>query len=220
MSYILQALKKAEAERGLGRVPGLESPAPLASAPGLTPARWWPWLVLACLASAVLAAALWRWWPAASAVQAVPVRAAASAATVAPAPAPPSIAVAPMQVSRPSPPPVNAAPVPPLPPTASPTAAPVLAAAQPLPAPAPTASRPATKLAPSPPPPLWPTGPGWPSLSVNGSVYADEPAQRILIVNGQVLREGDAAGTELTLVSIGPKSAVLRYKGTTYLWRY
>ena len=55
---------------------------------------------------------------------------------------------------------------------------------------------------------------------MNGSVYADEPAQRLLIVNGQVLREGDAASADLTLVSIGPKSAVLRYRGTTYLWRY
>lgn len=42
----------------------------------------------------------------------------------------------------------------------------------------------------------------------------------MLIVNGQVLREGDAASAELTLVRIGAKSAVLRYKGTTYLWRY
>lgn len=93
-------------------------------------------------------------------------------------------------------------------------------AAQPQLPPAQSASLPAPKPAPSPPPPAWPTGPGWPSLSVNGSVYADDPAQRMLIVNGQVLREGDAAGTDLTLLSIGPKSALLRFKGTTYLWRY
>ncbi len=195
MSYILQALKKAEAERGLGRVPGLETPAPLASSPGLSPARWWPWLVLACLASAVLAAVLWWWWPAARAVPA------ASAMHV--APAAPVLPVAPVQVT----PPVAAAPLPVLRPK------PVLAVSQ-------LAAQPATKPAPAPPLQPWPTGPGWPSLSVSGSVYADEPAQRLLIVNGQVLREGDAASADLTLVSIGPKSAVLRYKGATYLWRY
>ena len=188
MSYILQALKKAEAERGLGRVPRLETPAPLGSTPGLTPARWWPWLVLAGLSGAALAVALWWWWPAAIEVQAVAARLAAPPMTVAPVATPPPVAAAPMPVLRP--PPVLVAP------------------------------QPATKPAPSPPPQAWPTGPGWPSLSVNGSVYADEPAQRLLIVNGQVLREGDAASADLTLVSIGPKSAVLRYKGATYLWRY
>lgn len=189
MSYILQALKKAEAERGLGRVPGLETPAPLTTAPGSLPARWWPWLVPACLAVAALAAALW-WWLAASPVQAVPARPATSVMPVEPVQVSPPAAASPLPVLRPPPPPV-------------------LAAAQPT-----------AKPAPAPPLQPWPTGPGWPNLSVSGSVYADEPAQRLLIVNGQVLREGDAASADLTLVSIGPKSAVLRYKGATYLWRY
>jgi general secretion pathway protein B len=51
-------------------------------------------------------------------------------------------------------------------------------------------------------------------------VFSDIPAQRLLIVNGQVLHEGDAANADLTLLSIGAKSALWRYKGATYLWRY
>ena len=215
MSYILQALKKAEAERGLGRVPGLETPAPLASASGSSPARWWPWLALAFLASAVLAAALWWWWPAARAVQVVAVVQAPPAMPAAPATPvqpPPPVAAAPVHVLQPPPPAVAIVPTP------APTPTP--AAAQAPPSPVLAASQSAAKPAPAPPLQPWPTGAGWPSLSVSGSVYADEPAQRLLIVNGQVLREGDAASTDLTLVSIGPKSAVLRYKGATYLWRY
>lgn len=46
------------------------------------------------------------------------------------------------------------------------------------------------------------------------------PGARMLIINGQVLREGDAASADLSVVRIGAKSAVLRYKGSTYLWRY
>ena len=210
MSYILQALKKAEAERGLGRVPGLETPAPLTTAPGSLPARWWPWLVLACLAVAALAAALW-WWLAASPVQAVPARPATSVMPVEPVQVSPPAAASPLPVLRPPPPPVNPAVIAP---------APAPAAAQAPPPPVLAASQPTAKPAPAPPLQPWPTSPGWPNLSVSGSVYADEPAQRLLIVNGQVLREGDAASADLTLVSIGPKSAVLRYKGATYLWRY
>ena len=204
MSYILQALKKAEAERGLGRVPRLETPAPLASAPGSSAVRWWPWVASACLASAALAAAMWWWWPAPSAVQSVPIRPAAPAAAVAPVQVAPPVAAASLPVLRPAPPSVN----------------PVAIVITPAPVPAPAAAQAPPPPAPAPPLQPWPTGPGWPSLSVSGSVYADEPAQRLLIVNGQVLREGDAASADLTLVSIGPKSAVLRYKGATYLWRY
>jgi general secretion pathway protein B len=59
-----------------------------------------------------------------------------------------------------------------------------------------------------------------PALVVNGAVYSPQAASRMLVVNGQVLREGQgvagpAAGT-LTLEQIGPKSAVLSYKGQRF----
>jgi general secretion pathway protein B len=52
-----------------------------------------------------------------------------------------------------------------------------------------------------------------PALSWSGGVYADQPAQRLVVVNGQVVREGDELATGLRLEQIGPKSVVVRWRG-------
>ena len=49
-----------------------------------------------------------------------------------------------------------------------------------------------------------------PPMSVGGSIYADRPADRILIVNGQLLKEGDVIDGRLVLESIGRQSATWR----------
>ena len=59
-----------------------------------------------------------------------------------------------------------------------------------------------------------------PKLVVSGSVYSQNPAQRMLIVNGQVVNEGASLGPELVLESIGPKSAVLRLRGVPFRLSY
>lgn len=59
-----------------------------------------------------------------------------------------------------------------------------------------------------------------PPLVVSGSTYSDNPAYRMLIINGQVYREGDFPATELKLEQVRPKSALLRYNGTLYVWSY
>lgn len=59
-----------------------------------------------------------------------------------------------------------------------------------------------------------------PPLVVSGSTYSDNPAYRMLIINGQVYREGDFPAPELKLEQVRPKSALLRYKGTLYVWSY
>ena len=46
MSYILDALKKAEQQREFGQVPGIDS---LHEQPGQRPPRRWPWVLVAAL---------------------------------------------------------------------------------------------------------------------------------------------------------------------------
>lgn len=55
-----------------------------------------------------------------------------------------------------------------------------------------------------------------PTLAFGGSIYSELPAQRMVILNGQVLREGDPITGELAVDEIRPKSAVLRIKGRRF----
>jgi general secretion pathway protein B len=57
MSFILDALKKAEQERGFGEVPGIES---LHDQPPQRPGRRWPWVIVAVLLLTALVVA-WLW---------------------------------------------------------------------------------------------------------------------------------------------------------------
>lgn len=202
MSFILQALKKAEAERGLGRVPGLDAPLPRGAARGAAQARPWLWWWLGLAAMLVAGAAIGAWWVTAPA--AIPVVAALS----------PSLSVAPVVQST------AASPSPAILPTIVPALVPAITAPRAAAMPSPRVAAMPAASAPAAAPLPWPGGPGWPTLSLGGSVYSDVAADRMLIVNGQVLREGDAAGAGLTLVSIGARSAVLSYRGAAYLWRY
>ncbi|HEY9237278.1 MAG TPA: general secretion pathway protein GspB, partial [Burkholderiaceae bacterium] len=55
-----------------------------------------------------------------------------------------------------------------------------------------------------------------PVITVGGSMYSSTPANRILIVNGQVLHEGDRIAPELVLQQIKVKAAVLAFRGYRY----
>ena len=55
-----------------------------------------------------------------------------------------------------------------------------------------------------------------PSLAVSGNMYSDRPENRMVIINGQLLRENDALTPELTLEEIRRKSVVLRYRGQRF----
>lgn len=52
-----------------------------------------------------------------------------------------------------------------------------------------------------------------PPLAWSGVVHAERPEQRLVIVNGQVAREGDALGNGVQLLQIRPKSVLLRWQG-------
>jgi len=87
------------------------------------------------------------------------------------------------------------------------TAQPPAVSARPAPPPA----------APAPPPPPVAGLPAdAPKLVVSGGVYSADRNQRMLIVNGQVYKEGADLGSGVQLEQIKPNSAVLRFRGARY----
>lgn len=59
-----------------------------------------------------------------------------------------------------------------------------------------------------------------PTLTIGGAMYSDTPANRMLIINSQVLHEGDKITAELTLEEVKLKSAVFRFRTYRYLVSY
>lgn len=59
-----------------------------------------------------------------------------------------------------------------------------------------------------------------PTLTIGGAMYSDTPANRMLIINSQVLHEGDKITADLTLEEIKLKSAVFRFRNYRYLVSY
>jgi general secretion pathway protein B len=206
MSYILDALRRAEAdrERERGQVPGLHTQPQASSeaAPAAGRRRWLPWAGAGLLLLAGLGAG--SWWAGSPREAAAP--------PPQPLPAPP-VATAP--VPAPMAPPVVSTPMPQAAASASPYLPPapppaVVAAA--APAPAPAAEAPIPKLSELPEA----TRRELPRLAIGGSVYSDDPASRLVIVNGDVLHEGAKLGTDLVLEQIGPHELLLRFKGQRY----
>ena len=59
-----------------------------------------------------------------------------------------------------------------------------------------------------------------PTLAVSGAIHSAQASARMLIVNGQLLHEGDVVAPGLVLLSIGPRSALLRYRETRFTVSY
>lgn len=51
-----------------------------------------------------------------------------------------------------------------------------------------------------------------PPLKVGGSMYSAQPSSRLLVIDGQAVREGDRLAPDLVLEHIGPNAAVLRLR--------
>jgi len=231
MSYILDALRRAEAERERGTVPGIHAQPAFAGAErAATGGRPRPGVAL-LLGGAVivlLGVLAWTWFGGGASRQAAapgPAPAASVAVAAAPAPAPvpaPSVlpaAPAPAQIA-PAPPArasdagvrVPARKAQPVPPAASAITAP--RGATPVPA-RPAASAPANPVVALNALPAEIRS-QLPPINVGGSMYSATPANRILIINGQVLHEGDRITPELVLEQIKLKAAVLAFKGFRY----
>ncbi|MEO8808157.1 MAG: general secretion pathway protein GspB [Burkholderiaceae bacterium] len=238
MSYILDALRRADAERERGSVPGIHAqPAMLGEADTETsrPARRSLWLGAGF---GLVLLALLAWWfvghdvprPVAEPMAATPM-------PITPAPLPPVLA-APAPLTAPVPA-VVAAPAPKSVPTTAP--APVAEAPRKPPPkvtataaakPKAAASKPAARAVAPPSSAPAPTAAEarvyalselpddirreLPTLAVGGAMYSQNPANRMLIVNGQTFHEGDKLAPGLSLEQIKLKSAVLEYKGYRY----
>ena len=56
------------------------------------------------------------------------------------------------------------------------------------------------------------------ALQFNGLMHSEQRSARMVIVNGQVLREGDALASGLRILEIKPQSLVLRFQDQSYVW--
>jgi general secretion pathway protein B len=228
MSYILDALKRADAEREQGRVPGLHAHPldPGAPARREQPAPRWSWWAGAAAGAVVLAALAWRMGADANMPPPTPLPPApadpvaqnlapAGAALPRPAPQP---AVGPVVPSY-APPPAAVRPAPdPRPAAAARAASAVPPVATPVGTPAATAA-PATRL------PWLAELPAslrqqLPSLTVSGSVYSDDAKARFILLNGDVAREGSRPAPGLVVERIEPRSAVLSFQGERFRLPY
>jgi general secretion pathway protein B len=55
-----------------------------------------------------------------------------------------------------------------------------------------------------------------PAMGITGAVYSENPAQRLLLVNGQVLGQGSLAASDVLLVEIGSKYSEFSFRGTRF----
>jgi general secretion pathway protein B len=230
MSYILDALRKADFERERGAIPGIHAqPVPVQTAAGARPGRAMAWLASAA-AAAVAAGVAWQLGARDAARPSDPpvaVTKSVAAQPVTPEATKPAPAMTPVAATAAAAPASTAWPA---------SDATKVAAAEPKPRPRPVGTpavaarqaTPATQAAAS----AAAEKPEarvhalhelpehirreLPTLSIGGSIYSDTPANRMLVVNGQLLHEKDKAARDVVLEQIKLKAAVLNYKG----WRY
>ena len=246
MSYILDALRKADADRERDAADALlGTPGPAANAAAPTASARAPavpvWRWLAAGAAIPLVALLaWRWaTPDTPEPVVAAVTSAASATVTVPAAAQPASAAvsAPMAAT-------DAASAADAEEPAAPASTPRVAPAPPGP-PKPAAPKPATRKPPAPKPPVVAAAAPpparaeakpspaaapvralaelpedlrrqVPAMTIGGSVYSPQPASRMLIVNGQVMREGATLAPGLQLESIGRQSAIFSIRGQRF----
>ncbi|WP_127996365.1 general secretion pathway protein GspB [Piscinibacter defluvii] len=220
MSYILDALRRADAERSRGGVPGLHAQAQggdTADEPRRHGAAPWAGIAIA-LGLTLLVVLLWLGFAPTTPVP-------EPAPNVLPVVPPPAPVAAPVVAAEPAAPPAPA-PAPVVPPA---TTLPAL----PPPTPVPVARAPAAKAEPAAPraaasaPAAEPRIPALrelpedlrrqiPPLNVGGSTWSANAASRFVILNGQLLRENDPVNPELTLRQIRQRSLVLEFRGQRF----
>ena len=59
-----------------------------------------------------------------------------------------------------------------------------------------------------------------PALAITGAVYSENPAQRLLLVNGQVLPQGATAAPEVVIEEIRARSATFTFRGSRFRVTY
>ena len=244
MSYILDALQRAaqERERASGTVPGLQTRSIAAEAAAqkhgaVMRHRWFLLALLIALAIAAIGIIWWRMSPVSELPASSPPATGSVAAPVSAIVAAPITTAAVVSPTAAAPEPIRVNPPATLPAAAS--AVPDKAQPNASIAASLTAASSAPKSAPVPPPSSSPqpianaeqspkaTLPFLkdlpdalraqiPPLSISGVVYSDNPAQRLLLLNGQVLAQGSRVAEDLVLDEIHPRSSDFTFKGTRF----
>ncbi|WP_409268189.1 general secretion pathway protein GspB [Massilia sp. BHUDP2] len=235
MSYILEALKKAQAERQLGNAPTIHAPPPSYASADTRSSRKPVIIGIAAGALVVALGALFllRQPAPAPAVQvasapvsapvaapvAVPAAPVVAALPAAPEPAAPAKPEAPV---KPKAPPVSAKPPAPAPKPA-PRAEPVEALPEPA-RPVLVAAAPAAPSAEDHIGPLQSLPESVqreiPKVSFGGYIYSPNPAERLLLVDKMLRREGEEVAPGLVLERLLPKAAIMNYRGSRYRVAY
>jgi len=234
MSYILEALKKAQAERQLGSAPTIHAPAQSYPTPAAGEGGKRRYVALAVGGGVLLAGAA-LWWlrqdggqlrsaPAVVVAQA-PLSTLPAPVVSAPAPAPVP-ALVPVPVPAPAPVAKQVAPSKPAPvqesaPAATRAAAP--AQVREAPAAARVAAAPLAAAAPAPEDSVRTLQQlpdaiqrEIPKVVFGGYIYSPDPAERLLLVDKMLRREGEEVAPGLVLERLLPKAAVMNYRGTRY----
>ena len=241
MSYILDALKKADSERERGAVPGLHAQQVPHMAVAAKPAgnlKLVLWLIVGLL-SILVAALVWRMG---TTTQAPPVQ-----ISVAPAPVaqPSAMPAATPTVVSPVATPSNPEPLPKTEPAAKPGAKEKMAVPAPATRGASAASgspKAETKVAAKAAIPKAGASAAntataetrvytlaelpddvqrdLPKLTISGGTYSSNPAQRLLIVNNQVFLEGSQPAPGVSVEQIRQNAAVLSFRGYRYRVAY
>jgi general secretion pathway protein B len=225
MSYILDALKKAESDRQLGSIPNIYAAAPPQAAAGASSERpkWLPWIVALNLLAAAVAAALWfNARPVVAPAASVP-KALAAAPTIAAAPIiAQTVVPAARSFATPAPPSVPASIV-----TSKSDAGQTRVPESVAPAMrATTMEKPQVLTPAQSPSEEKPVGSlrdlpenlqrEIPAATVNGYIYAKNPADRSVLINNKLLHEGEQVEPGLVLDKLTPNGAVLNFKGYQY----
>lgn len=214
MSYILEALKKAQAERQLGNAPTLDA-VPVGAPPAPARTRGVPAIAIGAGLAALLVVGAGAWWLRAPA----PAPAVLTAAVVkTPAPAavintPAIVGAPPLAVAPPSKPAPAPTPVP------APAKAPaVVAAAPPPPVKAAVNADeervPALRELPDN------LRAAIPQVSFGGYMYSPNPADRLVLIDKVLRHEGEEVAPGLVLEKLLPKAALMNYRGTRYKVAY
>ncbi|TYQ17454.1 UNVERIFIED_ORG: general secretion pathway protein B [Zoogloea ramigera] len=247
MSYILEALKKAQAERQLGSSPTIHAPTLQAGAHTAASGRLKRPVMLALVAMAVVIVVLLVLMlrpaslvaPAVSSAPAAPAMPAGSVDAVAstpqqPVPAPQLPAALPEPVTA-LPPPVATVTTPLAQPSTSPEKSATALAQQSTPLARPSTPAAASMASPAPaamPAPATaargeepvlnlrelpePIQRAIPPVTVGGYIYSRNAADRLLLVDKILRREGEEVAPGLLLEKLNPKEAVFNYKGYRY----
>lgn len=221
MSYILEALKKADQQRELGRVPGIDSAQEVLSQPRRR--RWlWPLAGLLVLNAALLIVLM---WPASENPAVSPLNSTGS----------PPLTMDGLQSA------VSESPSPVVSPPPVPAPAPRVAVATPEPATAAVAPVPAKVVenSPAPPPggepeivdapvlqppalPVWPQIPQSLFSQLSGGlrldvhVYAEQPENRFVLINLNKYHEGEKLREGPLLEEITPAGVILSFRGERF----